>query len=78
MNKNLKNQLKGLYIDIRIQCKNLMDDINEEKLIDIIHALYLISCEIKDIYNELEDCLSKTNNFNCWSFFMSVCSFFLN
>ena len=28
-----KNQLKGLYIDIRIQCKNLMDDINEEKLI---------------------------------------------
>lgn len=54
MNKNLKNQLKGLYIDIRIQCKNLMDDINEEKLIDIIHALYLISCEIKDIYNELE------------------------
>ena len=59
MNKNLKNQLKGLYIDIRIQCKNLMDDINEEKLIDIIHALYLISCEIKDIYNELEDVSPK-------------------
>lgn len=26
----------------------------------------------------LGKCLSKTNNFHCWSFFMSVCSFFLN
>ena len=32
----------------------------------------------KLLVSRKQRCLPKTNNFNCWFFFMSVCSFFLN